>query len=66
LLNLRRGCFGGWPTNGISPLISSTPRRRIRRRCSIRFQFVRLVITPIDHQQQSRRARIMRKPAALP
>src|SRR5262249_51266024 len=30
LLSLRRGCFGGWPTSGILPLMFSTPCRRIR------------------------------------
>jgi hypothetical protein len=34
-------------------LISSTPRRRIRRRCSIRFQFVRPAMTPIDHYSKA-------------
>jgi len=63
LLNLRRCGFGGWPTTGISPLISSTPRRRrIRRRCPIAFQFVRPVIC--DHH--SKAASHSSKPAALP
>jgi hypothetical protein len=52
LLNLRRGCLGGWPTTGIAPLISSTPCRRIRRRCFIRDQFVRPAMT--RPSQQSR------------
>jgi hypothetical protein len=45
LLNLRRGCFGGGTATDVAPLISSTPCRRIRRRCFIRDQFVRPVIT---------------------
>jgi hypothetical protein len=45
LLSLRRGCFGGWPTSGILPLISSTPCRRIRSRLLIRVQLTRPVTT---------------------
>src|SRR6266568_8384935 len=46
LLNLRRGCFGGWsPTSGIFPLISSAPCRRIRLRLLIRLQLTRPVTT---------------------
>jgi len=45
LLNLRGGCFGGSETDGILPLISSTPCRRIRSRVAIRDQFIR----PIKH-----------------
>ena len=44
LLDLRRGCFGGWSTtSGVLPLISSTPCSRIRSRLSIRDQFIRPV-----------------------
>jgi hypothetical protein len=45
LLNLRRGCFGGGTETDVAPLMSSTPRRRIRLRCFIRDQFVRPDIT---------------------
>jgi hypothetical protein len=45
LLNLRRGCFGGGTATDVAPLMSSTPRRRIRLRCFIRDQFVRPDIT---------------------
>ena len=58
LLNLRRGCFGGSLATGVAPLISSTPRRCIRRRCFIRDQFVRPAITHFlatRALQQSRR-----------
>ena len=50
LLNLRRGCFEGSATSGILPLTSSTPCRRIRRRCCISDQFVRPLMTPIDRR----------------
>jgi len=46
LRNLGRGFFGGSATTGILPLTSSTPCRRIRRRCCIRDQFVRPLMTP--------------------
>ena len=45
LLSLRRGCFGGGTATDVAPLISSTPRRRIRLRCFIRDHFVRPDIT---------------------
>src|SRR5215470_10475015 len=45
LLNLRRGCFGGGTATDVAPLMSSTPRRRMRLRCFIRDQFVRPDIT---------------------
>src|SRR5262249_37204867 len=45
LLNLRRGCFGGWRATSVAPLISSTPCRFIRLRLAIRDQFTRPVIT---------------------
>jgi hypothetical protein len=52
LLNLRRGgrLFKSGATMDVPPLISSTPRRRIRLRCFIRDQFVRPVMTPIDRR----------------
>jgi hypothetical protein len=56
LLNLRRGCFGGSAASGILPLTSSTPCRRIRRRCCIRDQFVRPLMTPIDCNHHSKAA----------
>src|SRR5262245_5151640 len=58
LLNLRRGCFGGGTATDVAPLMSSTPRRRIRLRCFIRDQFVRPDITHFlatRATQQSRR-----------
>ena len=39
LLNLRRGCFGGWLATGVAPLTSSTPYRRMRLRLAARDQF---------------------------
>src|SRR5215472_19276811 len=44
LLILRRGCFGGSAASGILPLTSSTPCRRIRRRCCIRYDSSRPVL----------------------
>jgi hypothetical protein len=41
LLTLRRGCFGGSPPDGVLPLTSSTPCRRIRLRLLIRDQLTR-------------------------
>jgi hypothetical protein len=41
LAYLRRGFFGGWPTSGVLPLISSTPCRCIRSRLLIRDQLKR-------------------------
>ena len=70
LLSRRGGClFAGVVTTGIAPLISSTPRRRRikRRRCSIAFQFVRPLMTPIDCNHHSKAAGDhAEKPAALP
>src|SRR5262245_959389 len=41
---------------GVPPLTSSTPCRRIRRRCCIRDQFVRPLMTPIDCNHHSEAA----------
>ena len=57
LLNLRRGCFGGGTATDVAPLMSSTPRRRIRLRCFIRDQFVRPDIMHFLATQQSRRGK---------
>jgi hypothetical protein len=64
LLNLRRGCLGGWSTTGIAPLKSSTPCRRIRRRCFIRDQFVRPVMR--NHHSKAAGGKWSKSPAALP
>ena len=53
LLNLRRGCFGGWLATGVAPLTSSTPCRRMRLRLAARDQFTRPDITHFLRQQQS-------------
>jgi hypothetical protein len=51
LLTLRRGCFEGWLATGVAPLSSSAPCRPIRRRCCIRDQFVRPLMT--DHHSKA-------------
>src|SRR5262244_2415334 len=57
LLSRRRGCLlTGAVTMGVPPLKSSTPCRRIRRRCCIRDQFVRPLMTPIDCNHHSKAA----------
>ena len=54
LLSRRRGCLlAGGVTMGVPLFTSSTPRRRIRLRCFIRDQFVRPVMTPIDHHSKA-------------
>ena len=62
LLSLRRGRFGGRPmTGGVSPLISSTPCRRIRSRLLIRDQ---LKPRPITHSFKHTPYRTATRPAA--
>jgi len=65
LLNLRRGCLGGWLATGGLSLRFSTPCRRMRLRLAIRDQFTRPAITHFLATQQSRRG-MREKPAALP
>ena len=66
LLNLRRGCFAGWPTSGILPLISSTPCRRIRSRVALRDQFTLRPITHFPRQLQLMAIMMVVMPVIVP
>jgi len=66
LAQFTAGCFAGWPTSGILPLISSTPCRRIRSRVALRDQFTLRPITHFPRQLQLMAIMMVVMPVIVP